>query len=145
VPQSEEGFVDVPGGRAWYRIIGAGSRPPLLLVHGGPGAGSCYFSNLSHLSDERPVIVYDQLGSGRSDRPSDPSLWHLDRFVQELAAIRKALKLERIHLLGHSWGAAVVAEHLLTGKPGGIQSVIFAGPLLSTPRWIADANVLLTD
>jgi len=89
--------------------------------------------------------VYDQLGSGRSDRPSDPSLWRIDRFVEELAAIRKTLKLDRIHVLGHSWGAALVAEYLLNSKPAGIQSVIFAGPLLSTPRWIADARVLLTE
>lgn len=89
--------------------------------------------------------MYDQLGSGRSDRPSDPSLWRIDRFVEELAAIRKTLKLDRIHVLGHSWGAALVAEYLLNSKPAGIQSVIFAGPLLSTPRWIADARVLLTE
>jgi proline iminopeptidase len=66
-------------------------------------------------------------------------------FVEELAAVRKTLKLDRIHLLGHSWGAALVAEYLLTSKPAGIESVIFAGPLLSTSRWIADANMLLTE
>ena len=63
--QPSEGFVSVPGGRVWYRIVGSGSRTPLLLVHGGPGAGSCYFTDLTKLADERPVILYDQLGSGR--------------------------------------------------------------------------------
>jgi proline iminopeptidase len=140
-----EGFISVPGGQVWYRVVGSGSRTPLLLVHGGPGVGSCYFSSLTGLSDERPVIVYDQLGSGRSDRPSDPSLWRIDRFVEELALVRKTLKLDRIHLFGHSWGAALVAEYLLNSKPTGVESVIFAGPLLSTPRWIADARVLLTE
>ena len=143
--QSGEGFVSVPGGRVWYRVVGSGPRTPLLLVHGGPGAGSCYFSALAKLADERPVIVYDQLGSGRSDHPSDPSLWRIDRFVDELAALRTALKLDRVHLLGHSWGGALVAEYLVQRKPAGIASVMFAGPLLSTPRWIADANVLLTE
>jgi proline iminopeptidase len=141
-----EGFVDVPGGRAWYRIVGSGPGTPLLLVHGGPGAGSCYFSGLAQqLSDERPVVLYDQLGSGRSDRPSDRSLWRIERFVDELAAIRRTLRLDRVHLLGHSWGAALVAEYLLNSHASGIESVIFAGPLLSTPRWIADANVLLAE
>ena len=145
VPQSREGFIEVPGGRVWFQVVGSGPRPPLLLVHGGPGAGSCYFAGLTQLSDQRQIILYDQLGSGRSDHPSEPSLWRIERFVEELSAIRKTLNLNRVHLLGHSWGAAVVAEYLLTHKPAGIESVIFAGPLLSTPRWIADANVLLTE
>jgi len=141
-----EGFVNVAGGRVWYRIVGTRPQTPLLLVHGGPGVGSCYLSDLANrLSKERPVILYDQLESGRSDHPGDRSLWTLDRFVEELAAVRKELKLERVHLLGHSWGAAVVAEYLLTRRPSGIESVTFAGPLLSTPLWIADTKILLAE
>lgn len=137
-----DGFVAVPGGRVWYRVYGSGDRTPLVMLHGGPGGRSCGFSVLADLATDRPVVIYDQLGSGRSDRPTDTTLWRTERFVDELAALREALGLTRIHLLGHSWGGALAAEYLLTKKPPGVESAIFSSPLISTPRWIADANRL---
>ncbi len=58
--KSGEGYVEVEGGRVWYRIVGSGSVTPLLLLHGGPGMPSYYLNSLSQLSDDRPVIFYDQ-------------------------------------------------------------------------------------
>lgn len=139
---SQEGFVDVPGGRVWYRRIGNGPGTPLLALHGGPGGVSCRFEVLAPLATDRPVIFYDQLGSGRSDHPADTSLWNVPRFVAELDAVRKGLGLERIHLLGHSWGGALAAEYMAAAKPAGVASVIFSSPLIDTPRWIADADSL---
>src|SRR5262245_38772201 len=69
-----EGFIDVPGGRVWYRIVGSGTATPLVALHGGPGFPSDYLSPLAKLGDERPVVFYDQLGCGKSDRPTDKSL-----------------------------------------------------------------------
>lgn len=141
-----EGFVQVEGGPVWYRIFGSGPGIPLVIVHGGPGSRSCYYENLAEiLGKDRPVIVYDQLGTGRSGRPMDQSLWRTDRFVKELGQIRSALKLNRICLMGHSWGAAVVASYLSKVKPDGIESVIFAGPYLSSDLWVKDANILLSE
>jgi proline-specific peptidase len=137
-----EGFAAVPGGKVWYRIYGSGNRTPLVMLHGGPGGRSCGFSVLAGLAADRPVIIYDQLGSGRSERPPHTSLWRTERFVEELAALRRELSLDRIHLLGHSWGGALATEYLLTKKPSGVESVILSSPLISTPRWIADANRL---
>lgn len=139
---SREGMIDVPGGRVWYRMIGSGPGVPLLALHGGPGGVSCRFEVLAPLAKDRPVIFYDQLGSGRSEHPADTSLWNLARFVEELAAVRRALNLEQVHLLGHSWGGALAAEYLTATKPSGVVSVIFSSPLISTPRWIADADSL---
>lgn len=140
---AREGFVQVPGGPVWYRVFGSGPKTPLLIVHGGPGGRSCIFEPLATvLSHERPVVVYDQLGTGRSGRPMDPTLWTLERSIQELAAVRKALGLKRVHLMGHSWGGALVTAYLLTMNPTGVQSLVLAGPLLSTTRWIEDANIL---
>lgn len=137
-----EGFIQVPGGPVWYRTAGSGTRIPLLTLHGGPGGTSCGFSRLEPLGDERPVIRYDQLGTGRSGRPDDLSLWEVDRFIEALHSVREQLGLEQVHLLGHSWGGALAAAYVLAKGSEGIVSLTLSSPLLSTSRWVADANLL---
>jgi len=137
-----EGYVDVTGGRVWYRIVGGGPDTPLLVLHGGPGIPSDYLRPLEALADERPVVFYDQLGSGRSDRPKDDSLWTIDRFVTEVGQVREALGLEQIHLYGHSWGAMLAASYMLT-QPAGVRSLILASAPMSIPRYTKDARALL--
>ena len=139
---SSQGFINVPGGPVWYKISGSGEGYPLLTLHGGPGSTSCGFSLLEPLGDQRSIIRYDQLGSGRSGRPDDLSLWEVDRFVEALDIILNELKLEEFHLLGHSWGAALAGAYILEKGTSGVASVIFSSPLLSTPLWIEDANYL---
>ena len=142
--EAREGYVDVPGGRIWYQSLG--SRPedgvPLLVIHGGPGFGSCtYISTLTEIAEDRPVIIYDQLGAGRSDQPTDTTLWRIPRFLEEIAELRAALSLDDVHILGHSWGGTLTMEYMLT-QPRGVRSVIFVGPLLGTERWVKDARLL---
>jgi proline iminopeptidase len=137
-----EGFVNVQGGPVWYHVAGDGSGRPLLMLHGGPGGTSCGFSLLAALGVERPLIRYDQLGTGRSGRPNDPSLWTIDGYVERLHALRQQLALEDFHLLGHSWGAALAAAYLLEKGTSGVISVTFSSPLLNTDDWMADANLL---
>jgi proline iminopeptidase len=122
--------------------MGTGDRTPLLLLHGGPGGRSCAFAVLSDLASDRRVIYYDQLGSGRSDRPDDLALWRTERFVDELDAVRQALDLREVHILGHSWGGTLATEYLLTKGQHGVRSVILSSPLISTPRWLADTRRL---
>jgi len=136
-----ERFLDAPGGRIWVDVVGSGDGTPLLVLHGGPGASSGYLRSLAVLGDERPVVFYDQLGGGKSDRPDDASLWTLERFTRELAGLREQLGLRRVHVLGHSFGAALAAEHVLGGARG-VESVVFASPLLSSELWMRDANAL---
>lgn len=140
--QPREGFLTVPGGPIWYKVLGEGKGTPVLAVHGGPGGTSCSFLDLAPLAEGRQLIVFDQLGSGRSGRPADRSLWNVARFVEELHTVRTKLGLKRVHLLGHSWGGSLVAEYLLRKGTRGVASVILASPLLSTPDWIADAEEL---
>ena len=137
----QEGYTPVTGGRVWYRVVGTGPGIPLLTLHGGPGANSGYLEPLTALADERPVILYDQLGGGQSDHPDNPALWVLDRFVEELTQVRAWLGLTRFHLYGHSWGTMLATEYALN-QPTGLLSLILSGPVLSAPRYVQDANAL---
>jgi proline iminopeptidase len=139
-----DGMIAVPGGRVFYEMSNPNAPgTPLLLIHGGPGSSSCYFGLMDDLITDRPVIRYDQLDTGRSDKPGDQSRWVLPHFVEEIEAIRAALKLDEVHILGSSWGGTVAAEYGLEGQVEGVQSIIFAGPLLSTSKWIEDAQILI--
>lgn len=144
-PLPDDGFVDVPGGRVAFRVTGRPDGIPVLMIHGGPGSASCsYPDTMQGVAASRPVVTYDQLGSGNSDRMLNLERDAvLSRFVAEVSAIRTQLGLRELHLVGHSWGAAVALEYLLTGDRTGVRSVTFVGPLLSTPRWIEDANSLV--
>jgi proline-specific peptidase len=141
-PVSREGYIPVTGGRVWYRVVGDAPATPLLVLHGGPGFPSYYLKPLAQLADERPVVFYDQLGAGHSDRPTDASLWRISRFVEELQAVRDTLGLKEVYLFGHSWGASLAVDYLLT-KPKGVRGVILASPVLSVPAWQRDADSLL--
>lgn len=133
-------MVPVEGGRIHVRVNGPldGPRAPLLMAHGGPGGSHSVFLPALPLADERAVILYDQLDSGLSDRPGDPANWTVPRFVSEVDSIREALSLDRLHLLGHSWGATVALEYA-AARPAGLSSLVLQGPLISTPVWSEDA------
>jgi len=137
------GYADVPGGRVWWRLDGIrhinSERAPLIAVHGGPGGCHDYLLPLTKLSEERTVILYDQLDCGDSDHPGDRANWTIDRFVAEIDALRRTLELERCILLGHSWGGLLAVEYAARGAPG-LAGAIFACPLVSTPRWVADCR-----
>ncbi len=141
------GFVPVEGGRVAYEVHGTGARTPLLVLHGGPGIPHDYLANLALLGDDRPVVFYDQLGCGLSDRPDDPSLWTRERFAREVDSMRLALGLGEVVLYGHSWGSILAVDYL-TGasgeRPRGVRGAILAGPALSIPRWIEDSRRLIS-
>jgi len=136
---SREGFVYVQGYRVWYRVVGEREEPgrwPLLVLHGGPGGAHDSVENLDALATGRRVVFYDQLGGGRSDHPDDPLLWTLDLFVAEVAAVRRALGLDRVHLWGLCWGGIVALSYALT-QPAGLESLTLAGTYASTHQWTA--------
>jgi L-proline amide hydrolase len=135
--KAREGYVDFRGYRTWYRFVGDLNTPktPLLALHGGPGSTHNYFSPLERLGSARPVVVYDQIGCGKSDRPTDVE-WSLDVFRDEVAAVRDQLGLERVHLLGTSWGGMLAQEHVLSGAPG-IVSLVLSSTLASIDQWTA--------
>ena len=142
--REEEGQIDVPGGQVWYKVVGSGESVPLLTLHGGPGGGHDYLEPLNALASERPVVFFDQLGCGKSDTPDDVSLWRIDRFVDEVTAVRDALGLDRIHLLGHSWGGWLAIEYML-GAPSGVVSLTLASTSASIPQFVYEAGKLISE
>jgi proline-specific peptidase len=139
----DEGYIDVPGGRVWYRSVGEGGTP-LLCLHGGPGFTHYYLEPMELLADRRRVIFYDQLGCGRSDRPDDTMLWTVDRFVEELAQVRSALGLHELHLFGSSWGGMLAMQYVLDRHPD-LVSLILCGSPASMIRWVRDCDELLAE
>ncbi len=139
----EEGYIQVAGGRIWYKIVGTGNGVPLMVLHGGPGFTHDYLDPLSALGTDRPVIFYDQLGAGLSDHPNDTTLWRIPAFVNRLDEIRDALGLRKMDIYGHSWGTILGSEYTLK-YPKRVNALVLASPALSIPRWIKDADSLLT-
>ena len=134
----DEGRIPFRGYETWHRSVGDGPGVPLLCLHGGPGSTHVGLTALEPLADERRVVLYDQLGSGNSSKPSDPSLWTVELFVAELANVREALGLERVHLLGHSWGGMLAQEYALT-QPDGLASLVLSSTLSSAALWREEA------
>ncbi len=148
-----EGYCEVPGGKIWYGVCNSelpsdlpselsSDQIPLICIHGGPGYTYNSFTPLAKL--ERKVVFYDQLGCGKSDRPSDSSLWTIERHVEELKSLIKHLGFEQVYLLGHSWGTIVALEYAVK-YPKKLEAVVFASSCISVPKWIEDSKRLIKD
>lgn len=140
--KGQEGFISVNGGKVWYKVIGSGTKTPIFLLHGGPGIPHYYLKPLAALSTDRPVIFFDQLGCGKSDRITDTSLLNIENYVKQLAQVIDHFNLKEYYLYGNSWGSMLGVEYYLA-HPNGVKGLIFSGPALSTARWLQDADTLL--
>jgi proline iminopeptidase len=97
----QQGYVDAHGEMIYYEIIGHG--PPLMIVHGGPGASHDYFlPYLLPLARQNRLIFIDERGSGRSEKLDDASGYTVENMVEDVEAVRQDLGLGKISLLGHS-------------------------------------------
>jgi len=135
----DEGFIDYNYGgesyKLWYGRIGSSRKDPALVLHGGPGGNHHNLVAFQALADERPVIFYDQLGCGKSDRPDDKSLWIAERYFDEVRVLRDGLGLKKYHLIGHSWGTTL-AVGFNARHPEGVLSVSLHSPVLHFPHYI---------
>ncbi len=140
-----EGTIPFKGHSTWYQVVGEGEEDgklPLLLLHGGPGGAHDYMESMGALAATgRRVIFYDQLGCGRSPVPSDPDRWTVELFVEEVDVVREALGLDRLHILGQSWGGMLGMEYALT-QPTGVDSLILCDSPASMIQWVSEANRL---
>jgi len=134
--------IDVDGHRVVADVHGSGERT-LLLLNGGPGL-PCDYLRDPHLPLAGPdlrVVAFDQLGCGRSDRPSDPALWRIERYVEEVEAVRRALGLGKVDLLGHSWGGWLAIEYALA-HPEALRTLILENTCGDIPHLTQELNRL---
>ena len=101
----EEGYADVNGIKLYYKIFGRGD--PIVILHGGPGFDHNSIIQLKELADEHRVIFYDQRASGNSSGEADSTSITVDNFVEDLEGLRNYLKLDKINIVGFSWGATL--------------------------------------
>lgn len=126
---AKTGYIDAGKGvQLYYRIVGAGNEP-IVLIHGGPGFTSDYLADdLAPMARHHSLLVYDQRGIGRSTLVSDSTALSAERYVEDLEAIRKHLGLEQLTLFGHSWGAAPAALYAMQ-YPERVRRMILVGTI----------------
>lgn len=145
-----EGDMPFCGYRTHWRVRGsveeslAAGKAPLLALHGGPGSTHNYFEVFDALAhDGRAVVLYDQLGCGDSYVEGRPDLWRAQTWVDELAALREHLGLERMHLLGQSWGGMLAIQYLCDCAPSGVASAILSSTLPSSQLWAREQHRMI--
>jgi L-proline amide hydrolase len=145
-----DGYVPGAFGRTWYKVTGdlGSTKPPVVILHGGPGCTHDYVDSLSGLADTgRAVVHYDQIGNGRSThlRDKGPAFWTVELFLEELDRLLRHLGIaDRYDVFGQSWGGMLAAEHAVR-QPAGLRKLIIADSPASMHTWVAEANRLRLD
>lgn len=136
--------VELRGVRIWYLVRGSG--PALLIQPGGAGWGgdaTMYVETLRPLEAAHTVIYYDPRGIGRSGR-SDPALYTLDEYVEDLEALRRHLGIDALDLAGHSHGGSVALKYALASPQRVARLLLLnsSGPFARDPDpdWLAAHN-----
>ena len=135
-----EGYIHTPDGvRLFYRIVGDGSDK-LIVLHGGPANSmDSILPDLEPLAHDRTVIYYDQRGNGRSDLIDDPDKLAISKHVEDLETVRKFFKLDKVTLLGNSWGG-MLAEFYAIAHPDRVERMGLHSPGEPTRTSMAKAD-----
>ena len=128
-----KGKVTVLGYRLFWESFGAPDRGTVLCLHGGPGVPHGYLTCLADLASfGYRIVFYDQLGVGASERPRGTSFFTIERGVEEVEGVRRALGLGRIHLLGNSYGGMLALAYAIKYQRN-LRSLVVASGLPSVP------------
>ncbi len=112
VYSQQDGYVDAHGVLIYYLEFGKGA--PLVVLHGGPGADHTYFLPwLLPLARTHRLIFIDERGSGKSERLEDTTKYTIEAMADDVEAVRVALNLGKIDLLGHSCGGVLAEAYAL--------------------------------
>jgi proline iminopeptidase len=122
----------------WTKRFGNNPRIKILLLHGGPAATHQYMEVFESFFPKEgfEFYEYDQLGCGNSEKPTDTSLWVLDRFVEEVEQVRKAIGADstNFYILGNSWGGILGMQYALKYQSN-MKSLIVANMMASCPEY----------
>ena len=141
--EPSEGYVKVLGFRLFYRTYGKPTKGTVLCLHGGPGATHDYLLSLEDLAQfGYRVVMIDQLGCGKSDRPHGTSLYTIPHNVEEVEAVRAALRLGKVHLMGSSYGGALAIATALKYQRR-LKSLVVTGGLASVPLTVREMRRLI--
>lgn len=146
-PSLRTKYINVPGGYVYMCILGENEAEiPVLYLHGGPGGNFNSFSPMAQrIAENRIVYMYNQLGSDDSNNTGEESLWVPERYVEALNSIIANIGVPKLHLIGHSWGSFLAAEHILSTPGSPVISITMVSPYLSTEIWIRDAKIRLAE
>ncbi len=138
--KSSEGYANVLGYKLYYKAFGDGNKKgTVLCLHGGPGSTHDYLTPLADLTKYGyRVVMYDQLGCGKSELPKNTALFTVERAVEDLDGFLQALGLGKVHLMGSSWGGMLAIAYTLKHQKN-VRSLITTGGLASVP--LADAEM----
>ncbi len=136
-PDSEKDgkYVTVNGARLWVVTVGKGQ--PLILVPGGPGGAHTGLRRFDSLAKDNLLVYYDGFGRGKSDTAKKVEEYSLERDIEDLEGLRKALKLDKVNLLGHSYGGLVVQGYALK-YPEHVSHLVLANTFHSFIMWQAN-------
>jgi proline-specific peptidase len=127
IAEPSEGYVKVLGFKLYYRSFGRSDKGTVLALSGGPfGVHNMLLPMADLVQFGYRVVMYDYLGCGRSDRPKDAKYYTQSRAVDEVEAVRKALRLGRVHLFGASYGGELSLEMALR-FPKSLRSLVISG------------------
>jgi proline iminopeptidase len=132
--------IETPIGKfkVWTKRVGDNPTMKVLLLHGGPACTHEYFECFENFFPQENIefYYYDQLGAYYSDQPTDTTLWQLDRFVEEVEQLRKALHLDKdnFYLLGHSWGGILAMQYALKYQQN-LKGLIISDMMSSAPDY----------
>jgi proline iminopeptidase len=133
-----EGYITTSDGvRLFYKIVGSGAET-LVAVHGGPGNSlNSILPDLEPLAKNRTVIYYDQRGNGRSDLIKDRDKLSIAKHIADLEAVRTHFKLDKITLLGNSWGGLLISYYA-AAHPDKVQRMILHSPAPPTKAFLIE-------
>ncbi len=130
----------------WTKRVGNNPRIKVLILHGGPGMSHEAYEAFDSFLPAANVeyYYYDQLGSAYSDQPHDPTLWNLNRFIDEVEQVRVALGLDQnnFYLYGQSWGGLLAIEYALQHQ-NHLKGLIVSNMMSSIPAYNAYAQTVL--
>ncbi|TFG38337.1 MAG: alpha/beta fold hydrolase [Candidatus Aminicenantes bacterium] len=128
-PAIEEGYLDVNGTRLFFKSMGSGD--PIVVLHGGPGFDHRQFlPYIWGLAEHHKVILFDQRGTGLSSGPVDVTSISIDTFIADIEGIREAFGIEKMNLLGHSWGG-ILAMYYGVRHPENLKTLVLASTAAS--------------